>query len=148
MYHTPGGDRILLGAERRLFTQSLAMIADLLAEGDMEFGVIPFDELQPNQKLVVLYESARALLHPHEPTPKLTAYIESAVATVYEHAKDEVYQEIDADFSAETSSWRSLVLDAAREQLPLDVLPHDTDCEKETWTVLVECCQFTLKTGQ
>ena len=32
MYHTPGGDRILLDAERRLFTQSLAMIVDLLEE--------------------------------------------------------------------------------------------------------------------
>ena len=36
MYHTPDGDRILLGAERELFTQSLAMIVDLLAEDDME----------------------------------------------------------------------------------------------------------------
>lgn len=60
--HTPGGDRILHGAERRLFTQSLAMIVDLLAQGDADFGVIPFDNLQWNQKLVVLYNSARALL--------------------------------------------------------------------------------------
>jgi hypothetical protein len=55
------------------------MIVDLLAEDDMDFGVMPFDGLQRNQKLVVLHGSARGLLHPTEPTPKLTAYIESLV---------------------------------------------------------------------
>ena len=118
MYHTPGGDRILLGAERRFFTQLLAMVVDLLAEGDMEFGVIPFDELQRNQKLLALYKSARGLLRPNEPAPKLVAFIESAVAIVYEHAKEQVYQEIDEpDASAETSFWRRLVLDAVSEQV-------------------------------
>jgi hypothetical protein len=53
VYHTPGGDRILLNAERGFFAQSLGMIVDLLADGDMDFGVMPFDELQRNQKLVV-----------------------------------------------------------------------------------------------
>jgi hypothetical protein len=140
VYHTPGGDRILRGAERRLFTQSLAMIVDLLAQGDAEFDVIPFDALQLNQKLVVLYNSARALLRPDEPAPKLTASVESAVAIVYEHVKNQVYLEIDVSHeSKETPFWRKLVLDAAREQVTLDQLPHDWDCDKETWTMLVEC---------
>ena len=140
MYHTPGGDRILHGAERRFYTQSLAMIVDLLVECDMEFGVIPFDELQRNQKLLVLYKSARGLLHPDEPVPKLNAFIESAVAAVYEHAKDQVYQEIDnPDFSAEPTFWRRLVLDAVRDQASPGEPPHETDCDKDTWTILVEC---------
>ncbi len=46
MYHMPDGDRILLGAERRFFVESLGTIIDLLATDDMEFGVAPFDELQ------------------------------------------------------------------------------------------------------
>jgi hypothetical protein len=62
MYHTPAGDRVLLGAERHFFTQSLAMIVDLLTDEDLVFGVAPFDELQRNQKLVVLYMAARGLL--------------------------------------------------------------------------------------
>ncbi len=95
MYHTPGGDRLLLGAERSFFMQSLAMIVDMLADGDAEFGVAPFDDLQRNQKLVVLYHSARALLRPNEPVPNLTAVVESAVATVYEFARQRVYAEID-----------------------------------------------------
>jgi hypothetical protein len=140
VYHTPGGDRILIGAERRFFTQSLAMVVDLLAESDMDLGVMPFDELQRNQKLVVLYKSARGLLRPNEPAPKLTAIIESGVEIVYERAKGLVYQEIDdPDSFAETSFWRRLVLDAVREQVGPDELPNDTDRDKETWTFLVEC---------
>lgn len=140
MYHTPSGDRILLGAERRFFTQSLAMVIDLLAESDMKFGVVPFDELQRNQKLIALYKSSRGLLRPNEPAPKLVAFIESAIAIVFEHAKELVYQEIDEPHSsAETSFWRRLVLDAVREQVGLEELPSDTDCDKETWTFLVEC---------
>jgi hypothetical protein len=140
VYQTPGGDRVLLDAERRFFTQSLGMVVDLLSEGDMDFGVMPFDELQRNQKLVVLYKSARGLLHPKEPVPQLTAYIESAVAVVYEHAKHQVYQEIDdPEYSPGRSFWRSLVLDAAREQVGFDEMPDDTDCDKETWLMLLEC---------
>ena len=141
MYHTPRGDRILLGAERRFFIQSLAMIIDLLAAGDMEFGVAPFDQLQRNQKLVVLYNSARGLLRASEPTPKLTAFIESAVATVYEFAEVQVHQELDdPELRRGTPYWRRLVLEAAREQVTPDEVPDDTSsCDKETWTFLVEC---------
>jgi hypothetical protein len=139
VYHTPGGDRILLDAERIFFTQSLAMIVDLLADGDAEFGVAPFDDLQRTQKLVVLYKSARGLLRPNEPVPKLTAVVESAVATVYEYAKERVYEEIDDPDSAGETFWRSLVLEAARKQVEIDELPEDTDSDKSTWTFLVEC---------
>jgi hypothetical protein len=118
----------------------LAVIVDLLADGDVEFGTTPFDELQRPQKLVVLYNSARGLLHPSEPTPKLTAFIESAVATVFEHAKVLACQEIDdAGISGETTFWRRLILDAVREQVAPDQLPLDTNRDKEMWTMLVEC---------
>lgn len=140
MYPTPGGDRVLLGAERHFFMHSLAMIVDLLADEDMEFGVAPFDELQRNQKLAVLCMAARALLQPAEPMPVLTAFVESAVATVYEHAKDQIYQEIDDSASDGTTSfWRRLALEAAREHLSADVLPRETDDDTDTWDFLVEC---------
>ena len=116
------------------------MIVDLLADGDAGFGVEPFDELQRNQKLVVLYASARGLLHPDEPTPKLTAYVESAVATVYEHAIAQVCQEIDdPELAIETRHWRRLVLAAAREQIGQEELPDDRCTDKATWTMLLEC---------
>jgi len=143
MYHTPRGDRILLGTERRLFVESLAMILDLLATDgtdEMVFGVVPFDELQQNQKLVVLYDSACGLLRPDAPAPRLTAFIESAVAIVYEFAKDQVKQEIDALVCREGATrWRRMILDAARDQEVSDELPEDTDDDKETWDFLLEC---------
>jgi hypothetical protein len=116
------------------------MIVDLLADGDVGFGVVPFDQLQRNQKLVVLYASARGLLHPDEPTPKLTAFVESAVATVYEHAIAQVHQEIDdPELAIETRHWRRLVLEAAREQIGQEELPDDRCTDKDTWTILLEC---------
>ena len=140
MYPTPGGDRILDGAERELFTHSLSMIVDLLADGDMEFGVTPFEELQRNQKLVVLYNAACALLRPNVPTPKLTAFIESAVATIYEFVKEQVNEEIDnPEPSGETSFWRRLVREASLERVQFDELPDLTCPEKEAWAWLLEC---------
>jgi hypothetical protein len=35
--------------------------------------------------------------------------------------------------------WRRLVLDAVREQVAPKQLPNHTNCDKETWTILVEC---------
>lgn len=70
MYHTPDGKRVLVNAERCLFTHTLAVIVGLLSDGNMEFGVIPFDDLQRKQKLVVLCRAARGLLDPGEPAPK------------------------------------------------------------------------------
>jgi len=125
LYHTPYGDRILLDAERSLFTHSLGMLVDMLAEGDLDFGVASFQQLQRNQKLVTLYRSARALLHPDEPVLELTAVVESAVATVYEFVKDLIDEEIDGRDVPGESFWRSLVLEAAREQTAIDELPEE-----------------------
>jgi hypothetical protein len=140
MYHTPAGDRILLDAERRFFVHSSAMIVDMLAGGDLEFDVAAFDRLQRNQKLAALYVGARGLLRPNEPPPKLTAYVEAAVATVYEFARQEVYQEIDdPEFSENPTYWRRLVLEAARERAELDEFPEVTSNDKGLWNLLIEC---------
>ena len=140
MYHTPGGDRILLGAERQLFVQSLGMMVDLLAEDDMAFGVSPFDDLQRNQKLVVLYHAARDLLHPNEPPPRLTACLESAVAAIYELANDQLHQEAnDPEHREEILRWQQLVLDAARQQVGPDELPDEMNDDESRWAFLVEC---------
>ncbi|MEA1949745.1 MAG: hypothetical protein U9N87_00045 [Planctomycetota bacterium] len=140
MYHTPKGIRILLGAERKLFEQSLGMIVDFLATGDLEFGIELFDQLQPNQKLFVLYNSGRGLLRPDEPPPKITAGIEAAIATVYEFAEFRVREEIDdPELRQRAPFWRKLVLEAAREQVELDEMPDDTSCYKEEWELLLEC---------
>ena len=117
------------------------MIVDLFATVDenIGFGVAAFDELQRNQKLFSLHSSARGLLHPDEPMPHLTAFIESAVATVYEFARDQVQEEIDEPELREgVPYWRSLILDAAREQDVSSDLPDATNDDIETWTFLLE----------
>lgn len=60
LYRTANGERILLGAERQLFEESLAMMVDFLSDNDCEFGVHVFDQLQRGQKLFSLYRVARA----------------------------------------------------------------------------------------
>ena len=140
MYHTPGGDRVLTGAERSLFVESLGMIVDMLADMDVPVGVNPFDDLQRNQKLVVLYHAGRALLRPDEPVPKLTAYIESAVAGVYEFIRDQMSQEIDEQNSSPDSFfWRSFILKAARQKLVLEEFPSTDNLDKGTWSFLTQC---------
>ena len=140
MYHTPNGDRVLLGAERRLFVESLAMIVDLLATDDVAFDVIPFGDLQRTQKLLVLYTTARGLLRPDASPPKLTAFTEAAVAAVYEFASEQAKAEIDdSKLREEDLHWRRIVLAAAREQNVSDELPDDTSTDVETWMELVEC---------
>jgi len=141
MYHTPAGDRILMGAERRFFTASLGTIVDLFAtDDDIDLGVAAFDELQRNQKLFSLYSSSRGLLRPDEPAPDLTAFIESAVATVYEFAADRVRNEIeDPEPKEGAPHWRSLILDAAGE-LDGDIdLPDVADADIDIWDLLLEC---------
>lgn len=140
VYNTPNGERILLGAERRLFEESLGMIVDDLSVGDGEFGVVGFDELQWGQKLFALYRAGRALLQPDEPAPEITAFLAAAVATVYQHVQAMIEQEIDDPaFAPSPPSWRELVIEAARESDSLERLPRPTSRNKDEWEVAVEC---------
>ena len=76
MWCTPDGERILQGAEGRLFRDALGMVVELVrddAEGLRQFNAPPFDKLQPNQKLAVLAQIGTALLCKDQPMPRLTA---------------------------------------------------------------------------
>jgi hypothetical protein len=140
MWWTPDGERILQGAEARLFREGLAVLVDMVREDDeghQEFGAPPFDKLQPNQKLAVLAEVSIALLQEDRPMPRLTAVREAAVAAVYEAIMIWVEMEIDqAAEGLESPAWRELILAACRER-GIDELP-DADCEDlSEWEVLV-----------
>ena len=142
MYRTPHGERILLGAERQLFEESLGMMVDYLSDDDCEFGVPLFDELQRGQKLFALYHAARALLHPDEPPPELTAFIEATVAVVYRHALDMVVQEIEEpEFAGHNPSWRKLICDAARQDDGIEEVPPETSNNKDDWEMMLECLE-------
>jgi hypothetical protein len=140
VYPTPKGDRILLGAERQLYEESLGMMADLLADGDTDFGVLVFDDLQPGAKLFALYQSGRALLRPDEPLPERVAYLDATIAAVYQHAYDMVVQEIDdPDFLSTPPSWRKMIIDAARETDSVDEVPEETSRDTSEWELVVDC---------
>ena len=142
MYWTPAGERVLTGAERRLFEESLGMIVDLLSDTDADFGVRAFDELQRGQKLFVLYRAGRALLSPDEPMPELTSFLEATVAAIYQFMIDQVVQEMEEpEFAFSHPSWRSMVLDAIRERDDLDELPHENSYDISEWELLIECLE-------
>ena len=139
MYLTSKGERILLGGERRLFKQSLAMMVDHLSVCDGDFGVPTFDQLQLGQRLYALYRASRALLVPDEPPPEITAFLEAAVASVYQHVFDMIIQEIDEPDFVQRPSWRQLVVEAARQSENIDQVPTETSRNKEEWQIIVEC---------
>ena len=145
MYWTPEGERVLLGAERRLFEEALGMIVDLLSDADFDFGVRAFDELQRGQKLFVLYHAGRALLAPDEPAPELTAYLEAAVAAIYRFMIAQVLQEIEEpEFAFHQPSWRRMVLDAFGDREGLAELPDVKSSDVSEWELLVECLEATV----
>lgn len=144
MYRTSSGDRILLGAERHLFLESLGMMVDNLSDGDCEFGVQVFDDLQRGQKLYSLYRAGRALLRPNEKTPELTAYLEGAVASVYRYALGMVAVEIEEPGITHRPSWRQLLVDAASECDDISELPDKASCDRGEWELLVECLEATV----
>ena len=137
MYHTPAGERILTGAEARLFAESLGMLVDFLSDDDYELGNGPFDGLQRNQKIAVLLTIARALLCKEEPAPRLTATIEAAVAAVFQHVDDMLSMEIEDPQTSRPPTWRQLVLAACRESTDGSDLPSEEDEDLETWRLLI-----------
>ena len=66
-----------------------------------QLGALPFDNLQPNQKLAVLAQVGMALLCENEPMPKLTAVLEAAVGAIYDVIRVMVEMEQCADVSGQ-----------------------------------------------
>jgi len=136
MWPTPGGERILQGAEANLFREALAMTVDMVRDdpkGLWQFSAAPFDKLQPNQKLAVLADVGSALLQENQPVPKLTAVREAAVGAVYEAIMLMVEMEVDQPAEECVSpTWRELVLAACQEQ-GIDELLNSASEEIDEW---------------
>ena len=139
MYSTPKGDRILVGAERRLFEESLGTMVDLLADGDADFGVPEFDQFQLGSKFYALHRSGRALLRPDEPVPERVAYLDAAIAAVYQHTLAMVAMEIEGETGGPPHFWRKLVCDAARGSDGIEDVPDQAARDEMEWELVVEC---------
>jgi hypothetical protein len=124
------------------------MIVDLLRTDDFAVDIPVFDDLQRNQKVAILHTIACALLRNDTPAPDLTAVIEGAVASVFEHARTMLRLECelppdDEYFEDHESTWRELVLAAARE-LELEKLPSPKNRARREWDFLIECLEGTV----
>jgi len=146
MYWTPEGERCLLGAEAKLFVESLAVIVDLLTVDDWGFGIAVIDELQYCQKLVAFEEMASALLYKDVPVVPLTASIEGAVAVVFHIIGEGIQDELSSDSTpisdendATSTSWRELVLAACEETAISDGLPPGDSTDLDEWRLLLDC---------
>jgi hypothetical protein len=142
MWWTPDGERILQGAEARLFRDALGMVVDMVRddeEGVWQFGAPPFDNLRPNQKLAVLAQVGSALFREDQPVPRLTAFEEATVGAVYEMIGIMVELEIDQPAEdRESPSWRELVLAACRER-KIEELPDSASTDFGEWELQVDC---------
>ena len=151
MYNTPDGIRVLQGAERRLFVESLGMLVDMLTLDEFSTDIQVLEDLTRSQRIATYHAAARALLAEDEPPPALTAVIEGAVASVYRQVRDmisleldvaEVEDVVDFDFGElpEGPSWRERTIAAGRE-VGIEDLPNPDDQDFDDWDLLIECLE-------
>ena len=151
MYNTPDGIRVLQGAERQLFVESLGMIVDMLTLDEFSTDIQVLEDLTRNQTIATYHAAARALLAEDEPPPALTAVIEGAVASVYRHVRDMISLELDIadvddtvnfDFGElpEGPSWRDRAIAAGREA-EIEDLPDPDSQDFDDWDLLIECLE-------
>ncbi|WP_182870290.1 hypothetical protein [Stieleria mannarensis] len=139
-WHTPSGDRYLVGEEAELVRDSLAIMVQELAscreteEEPWSYGVTLFDELTWQQQLAVLGLLATNLLQETEQTLELSGVNEAAVAAVYENVAQQIELEIElqpvspAEFRYR---WRQAALDAYRENEEDDVVQQESSAQDE-----------------
>ncbi len=138
MWHTPLGNRVLRGAEGKLFQTGLESLVSWIDEfGDEPYrvGVSVFDSLSRPEKLAILERAARALLLEEEPMPELTAVLEGAAAAVYA----QVLFEVDVEIDEGGNTVRKLIRRAAKQCDVLHESSPGTDSDDvDGWHELVE----------
>ena len=152
MYRTPDGIRVLQGAERRLFVESLGMIVDMLTLDEFSTDIQVLEDLTRNQRIAAYHAVARALLVKDEPPPELTAVIEGAIASVYRHVRVMISLELEQDGAEvdavefdfgqlpEGPGWREGAIAAGRE-VGIEELPEPDDRDFDHWDLLIECLE-------
>jgi hypothetical protein len=151
MWATESGERVLQGAERRVFVKAVGLLANWLDEFDktdtrLETGAHLFDSLAIEQKFAMLDLVASALLRADVPAPTLTAVREATIGAVYRYLIALIEIEID---NSEVEL-RPLILAAVRERAEAQefrfdesedgggTLPEETSASRDEWAELVE----------
>jgi hypothetical protein len=142
MWRTQYGDRILVGAEAKVFAEALLHLLDEfdlfdLCEFEYELGIECFDNLTFGQRISVLAIIGNGLLRKDVPLVRLTAILEGAIAAVFKHIENEIAYEIDTPESR--SNWRELVV-AARNQIggEIEEIPNTTCTDMDEWKLEIE----------
>lgn len=144
-WHTPMGERTLLGAEAALYREALASVADMVDEDiqydedPWEFGVSLFDQLKPLAKLALLAEVGWALFRDTESCPILTALNEATIAVLFRHIEQSIQDEIlNQDVSEDPLFWRTRVLAIFHEEDDTEGLPMPGSEDWGEWSILTE----------
>ena len=139
MWWTSNGERILEGAEAKVFAEALW---DLLDESnlnefdDYHLGVKAFDQLTYGQKVSVLSIVGNGLLRKDVPRVELTAVLEGGLAAVLEHLKIMIIIEIDEPDLG--TNWRELVF-TVRKGAEGEDIPPVTCTDPKEWDIEIEC---------
>ena len=138
MWRTSCGDRILHGAEARLFAEALLSLLDdvqMTPFDDYELGLSCFDNLTYGQKISVLAIVGNGLLRNDVPAVPLTAVLEGAIAAVFQHLRDCVAFETDE--SDMGTDWRQWIA-AALGELEAEDVPEPTCADKDEWDIAIQ----------
>ena len=139
MWHTADGDRVLRGAEAKVFAESLLDLAqnELVEDGDYCTGIPVFDSLTYPQKITILCQVAHALFREEVPMPELTAVLEGAVGAVFRVLHCLVEEEVETVPDSD-KSLRNLVSRACRD-LGVEEVPRPSHRGIEDWRFCVDC---------
>lgn len=114
MWRTPSGDRVLSEPEWALFAAGVDMLWNWIeydiemGEDDANLGLVAFDRLTPEQKLVMLADVANALKSVSVKTPRHTASNEATIAAVFTVLRGVLECEIDVATDDEMKSLTSI----------------------------------------
>jgi hypothetical protein len=141
MWRMQTGNRVLTPAEWSclaigvgyLFDQVCADVDD--ETDDVETGVAVFDRLTAEQKLLILADTAEALVRPEVPWPELTAVREGTVAAMFASLEFLIGLEVEM---GEETTWRRALLAALADDPPDEMPAADCDDDSE-WELTVEC---------
>lgn len=148
MWKTPFRERVLTGAEGRLFREALTYLVDdveqsIEIEEECYVGITAFDNLSNIQKLAMLEAVGLALLRPRIPCPVHTAISEATIAAVFANLVTGIEIELDHERPDPSGngdgqdepihfSWRELVVAALGENGDEEI-PDPTSNDMDEW---------------
>ena len=127
MWRTDPSDRILEGAEAKVFANALLNLLDEFDFCDFEYelGIKCFDTLTVGQKIYVLATIGNGLFRKEVEIVELTAVLESGIGAIFKHLYNRITYEIDEPELG--SIWRELLI-SARNEMQAEEIP-DITCE-------------------